>query len=113
MKESVFERMKRWGEGEGWNQTEIASRLGLLPQNVSNWKKRGVPPEWHAPIARLFGRSIDELLGGEPESSGNEFEHALPEDERQLLAAYRALGKKEKKYLLADAEKYLSDKKPT
>ena len=64
MKESIFERMARWGAARGWNQSEIAANLGLSsPQQISNWKRRGVPPEWHAPIARLFGRSVDELMG--------------------------------------------------
>ena len=64
MKETVFVRMMRWAKAKGWNQSKVASELGLpAAQNVSNWKTRGVPPEWHAPIARLFGRSVDELIG--------------------------------------------------
>lgn len=70
MGESVFKRMMRWAENEGWDQTDLANRLGVSPQNVTNWKGRGVPPAKHAEIAALFGRSVDQLLGKAPEQEG-------------------------------------------
>lgn len=63
MKETAFDRMIRWGKDRGWNQSAIASHLRVLPQHISNWKKRGIPPEWYGPIAQLYGRSVDELIG--------------------------------------------------
>ncbi len=70
-------------------------------------------------VAATFGVEVWQLFvpGMDPRNNvpklvtDEELEAVLPEDERDLLAAYRALGKKEKKYLLADATKYLSDKK--
>lgn len=47
----------------GWNQSELARRLGVPAATITNWKNRGLPPEHHKTIAELFGRSVDELLG--------------------------------------------------
>ena len=66
----MFARIMRWSKSRGWNQSDLASELGLAPQNVSNWKYRDVPPEKYADIARLFGRSVDELLGIVDEKTG-------------------------------------------
>lgn len=70
-------------------------------------------------VAAAFGVEVWQLFvpGMDPRSyipklvTDGELEAALPEDERKLLAAYRALGKKERQYLLADAQKYLDIKK--
>src|SRR5690606_39148163 len=46
-----------------WSQSGLAKRMDLLPQHVSNWKTRGVPPERYEAIADALDCSIDELLG--------------------------------------------------
>lgn len=53
----------RWAKNKDWNQSALADQLGLPAENVSNWKRRGVPPEWHPPLAQLFDRTVDELIG--------------------------------------------------
>lgn len=50
-------------QDKGWNQTELANRLGVLPQHVSNWIKRGLPTDKYAAVADVLGCSVDELLG--------------------------------------------------
>lgn len=45
------------------NQTKFGELLGLEPQHITNWKRRGMPPEWHAPVAKALGYTVDELLG--------------------------------------------------
>lgn len=52
------------------DQVQLANKLGVEPGHVTNWKKRGLPAERHAAAARLFHRSIDELVGVVPERSG-------------------------------------------
>lgn len=117
MKESIFERMTRWGADRGWNQSEIAVNLGLSsPQQISNWKRRGVPPEWHAPIARLFGRSVDELMGLVAETSLNDLEqkewpfHSVDEEKVRQLDE-RPLAQLEAAILIAAAQVGLDIKK--
>lgn len=75
MTETVFARMMRWSTDFGWNQSELASRLGLLPQHISNWKRRGVPSDRLADISQLLKRSIEELLGITSESPAHYFDH--------------------------------------
>lgn len=56
-------RALRMAKAKGWNQSQFAAQLGVLPQDVTNWKARGMPPEWHEPVATKLGCSVDELLG--------------------------------------------------
>src|SRR5690606_34032471 len=63
MEETVFNRVMRRAREKRWTQSELAKRLDLLPQHVSNWKTRGVPPERYEAIADALDCSIDELLG--------------------------------------------------
>lgn len=67
-------------------------------------------------VAKVFGLEVWQLfvpgldinnkptLGGEPQST-------ITHEEKKLLDAYRALGTKEKEYLLADAKKYLDSRR--
>lgn len=63
MDETVFDRVLRKARDRGWSQTELAERLGLSPQNITNWKNRGVPPDRYVGIADALSCSLDELLG--------------------------------------------------
>jgi phage repressor protein C with HTH and peptisase S24 domain len=65
--ERPIDRLLRWMKAAGMNQVELADKLGVQPGHVTNWKKRGLPHEKHAAAARLFRRSIDELVGVVPE----------------------------------------------
>ncbi|HBQ88670.1 MAG TPA: hypothetical protein DD803_04320 [Alcaligenes faecalis] len=47
----------------GWNQVELASRLHVAPQFITNWIKRGMPADRLEGAADALGCSIDELLG--------------------------------------------------
>lgn len=63
MEETVFNRVIRKAQEKNWSQSDLAKHLGLLPQHVSNWKSRGVPPDRYEAIANVLDCSIDELLG--------------------------------------------------
>jgi Predicted transcriptional regulator len=70
MDETPIERVLRWAKERGWSQTRLADEIGASDGRLSNWKRRGMPPEMHATVARVFGRSIDQLLGASsPESA--------------------------------------------
>lgn len=47
----------------GMGPSAFGEELGVSPQVVTNWKRRGVPPLYHAQIAELLGCTIEELLG--------------------------------------------------
>lgn len=50
-------------KAKGWKQTELADKLGVKTQNITNWKTRGLPPDKLAVVAEVLGCSVDLLLG--------------------------------------------------
>jgi hypothetical protein len=59
----IIERMKRVGRLK--NDTAVARRLGITPQAVSNYRKRGrMPLGLVLRFAELYGLSVDWLLTG-------------------------------------------------
>lgn len=90
MNESVFKKMMRWAADEGWNQSDLASRLGLTPQVISNWKRReNVPPEQYPAIAKLFGCSVDDLLNNEQRNARRTRLWPYPSIDEDKLRAVR------------------------
>lgn len=57
-----------WADERGLIQADLARRLRIDPQQITNWKKRGMPPAQHAAAAQVFGRTVDELISGEVRS---------------------------------------------
>ena len=51
--------------GFRWSQVELAKRLGVAKQTVSNWENENIQPsiEMLVRLAKLFGVSTDYLLG--------------------------------------------------
>lgn len=49
----------------GWSQVELAKRLQISKQTVSNWENDNIQPsvDMLVRIARIFGVSTDYLLG--------------------------------------------------
>ena len=49
----------------GWSQVELAKRLGVAKQTVSNWENENIQPsiEMLVRMSRLFGVATDYLLG--------------------------------------------------
>ena len=48
-----------------WSQVELAKRLGVAKQTVSNWENENIQPsiEMLVQLAKLFGVTTDYLLG--------------------------------------------------
>lgn len=49
----------------GWSQVELAKRLGVAKQTVSNWENENIQPsiEMLVRLAKLFNVTTDFLLG--------------------------------------------------
>lgn len=58
-----IDRALHWAKEEGMNQSDLARRMGVLPQDITNWKKRDLPSEKYVDLADALNRSIDDLLG--------------------------------------------------
>ncbi len=59
-----IDRLLKAAKALGWNQSELARRLNIPPQSITNWKHRGMPPEFHAKGARLVRMTVEQLLEG-------------------------------------------------
>lgn len=60
-----IDRALTWAKEKKLNQSDLARLLGVLPQDVTNWKRRGLPTDKHSDVASALGRSVDELIGGQ------------------------------------------------
>lgn len=45
------------------NQSQLAVLLGVDPQTITNWKRRGMPADKHELAADKLGITVDQLLG--------------------------------------------------
>lgn len=59
------ERIHELRLGCGWNQVDLAKRLNVAKQTVSNWENDNIQPsiEMLIKISKIFGVSTDYLLG--------------------------------------------------
>jgi phage repressor protein C with HTH and peptisase S24 domain len=62
MNERPIDTALRLAREKGWNQAQFAAEVGASSADVSNWKKRGMPPERHVAVADALGTSVDTLL---------------------------------------------------
>lgn len=58
-----IDRALRWAKEDGLNQSDLAKRLSVLPQDITNWKKRDLPSDKYLNVAEVLNRSLDDLLG--------------------------------------------------
>src|SRR5574337_860433 len=74
----IIERM-RWA-GKLKNDSAVARVLGVTPQALSNYKKRGeMPTDLVLRFANIYGLSVDWLISGEGEmSKGGKGEFGKP-----------------------------------
>lgn len=59
------ERIHELRLGCGWNQVDLAKRLNVAKQTVSNWENDNIQPsvEMLVKISKVFGVTTDYLLG--------------------------------------------------
>ncbi len=61
----LSQRIKDLRLTRGWNQVELAKKLNVTKQTVSNWENDNIQPsiEMLVRLSRLFGVTTDYLLG--------------------------------------------------
>lgn len=78
----------------GWSQVELAKRLGVAKQTVSNWENENIQPsiEMLVRLSRLFNVSTDYLLGLEniPRLNTEGIPNTVVAHISQLIDDYRA-----------------------
>lgn len=65
MKKRPIDRALEWAKAKGMNQSDLARSVGVLPQDITNWKARDLPADRYLSVASALGVSIDSLLGRE------------------------------------------------
>lgn len=63
MSTSAMDMVLALAKAKGWKQHELAAKIGVTDQNITNWKKRGLPADKLAAAAQALGCSVDFLLG--------------------------------------------------
>lgn len=96
------ERLQKLISERGCTQLSLAQFVGVKPNTVSDWLKKGTSPkiEHLYRIADFFDISFDYLFTGK-EYSKNKlndeiFENSFSEDEKELISYFRKLSSKEK-----------------
>lgn len=91
-------RLKQLRTERQMSQQQLAQRLGVAQNTVSNWEngRRKVEPDMLVRLAQMFGVTADYLLGTEPAD-------ALSPKEKQLLDAFRSLTPEQQQILLTYA----------
>lgn len=61
----LSQRINELRVATGWSQVQLADKLGISKQTVSNWENENIQPsiEMLLRIAKLFHTSTDYLLG--------------------------------------------------
>lgn len=59
------QRISELRASHGWSQVELAKRLGVAKQTVSNWENENIQPsiEMLVRLAKLFNVTTDYMLG--------------------------------------------------
>lgn len=66
MEQTVIDRVLERARFKGMNQSAFARVLGVEPQHVTNWKRRGLPAEMLVKVARALDASVEQVLGDQP-----------------------------------------------
>ena len=90
---SLGENLQRLRKEKGLSQEDVAQKLFVSRQSVSKWENGAAEPgvEYLKALANLYGVTLDELMGNEPESPAGsiatEDMHG-PESRRQANIRY-------------------------
>jgi hypothetical protein len=84
-----IDRALRWAKSLHMGESAFAKALGVSPQRVTNWKRRGMPARFHPDAARITRHTIQQLLGEHAEGSSiprePEWPFAIPRSDFDLL----------------------------
>ena len=89
-------RIKPARQARQWSQQQLAQRMGVAQNTVSNWEngRRQPTPQQLLRMAELLDVSVEYLLGA------LEADGPLSPEERQLLEMFRTLSPSQQRQLL-------------
>lgn len=91
-------RLRELREAAGLEVKDMCRKLGVDDSRYRKWEsgRNGMPLDFAMQVCDILHCTLDELSGHSPK--------ALSEDERRLLALYRACGEKGRELLMSVAE---------
>lgn len=93
--------LRRICQEKGTSPTKLCIELGLSTNKVSLWNKGGLPkPEVLTKLAKKLDCQVMDFFA-EDESMITKVEFALDDDEKDIIALYRKLPRKEKHEFMA------------
>ncbi len=100
-------RIKEAREARGWTQEQLAMEMETTQQTIQRWESGQTDPKSSAivEISRILGITVSFIMGIDNESDETK---TLTDDEREILACYRALSAKGKRAVLAGLKDYAS-----
>lgn len=72
MTERTIDRALARAAELGMNQSQLSAKINVLPQYLTNWKRRGLPSSQLEAMASALNWTVDELLGRGPSNSAKE-----------------------------------------
>lgn len=90
---TLGENLQRLRRAKGLSQDEVAQKLFLSRQSVSKWENDGAEPgvENLKALSRLYGVTIDELVGNTPDEPQDQEKGSTPEEFYQGILILRFL----------------------
>ena len=87
MREETAKRLYELRREHGYTQEELAEKLGVSRQAVSKWERQEASPDTDnlIALARLYGISVDELLGYTPENKTQSGEKEKEEPKKDYV----------------------------
>lgn len=93
MSTTPIQRLLAWAKELGMNQSDLARKMNVSPQDITNWKKRGMPPEHHLVASSSVGRTVDELLGVQGQQHNKPHANVLKSAPADPIAALETVNK--------------------
>lgn len=82
-------RLKQLRKARGWTQEEAAKRLGLIRSTYSNYESGKREPDFEtaSAMAKFYGVTVDNLLGGKTQAKNATMEayDRLPDEKKKLI----------------------------
>jgi len=98
-------KIKEYRMAKGLKQEELAQKINVKNYTIGNWEQGRSRPLYEdlIALADYFGCTTDELLGRENYATGNIeiIGEKVADDEKEILAVYRALNADGKKAFLS------------
>ena len=100
--ETIVVRMLNQSKSCGISQKDLAARIGVRPQAITEWKTGTTSSytKYLPQIAEVLGVSIDYLMTGEKEEPTVIQDDELTQKERDLIERFRKLPPDRQQYVL-------------